>query len=168
MKEQCLVIYNFLATKLGVDTYNSVIDYEEAVANGTADKRCIPYKYYDVFDLDVQIVIASVYLARNEFEWFKVVGNKITEHYRKTIKNDWCFINYDVNTGEPIEYYKADGLKLNKYDYHTHTLTGFTNDGGWLSMPDKFKAKLDKNKYLHSIVYWAEKPYGNVVGLKHR
>jgi hypothetical protein len=165
MIEQKFVIYNFLAKKLGVDTYDSLDAFTNALENNTTDKRCVATKYYDVFDIDKQEVIASVYLARGEFEWIKIVGNKITEHYRQTIKNGWCFIAYDILTEEPIEYYKAEGLVLSKYDYHTHEQTGFTNGGGWLSMPLRFKDKLKKNKYLHKVVYWAEKPYGSVVGL---
>ena len=166
MNEQQLVIYNFFANKNGVNIYNSVDDFTFDIENKKADKRFIANKYYDVFDIDKKEIIASVYLARGEFEWIKIVGNEITEHYRKTIKNDWCFINYDIKTGEPIEYYKSVGLVLSKYDYNTHEKTGFTNDGGWLSMPKHFQDKLDKEKYLHKIVYWAEKPYGNVVGIR--
>jgi hypothetical protein len=165
MIEQKFAIYNFMAKKLDCVIYDSVDKFKAALDSSALDKRCVAKKWYDVFDIDKQENIAQVYLARDSFEIFKLVNNEITEHYQKTIKNNWLYIAYDLVTGDPIEYYVVDGDNLNKYDFVTHEKTGFTTDSSWENLPEYFKNRLDKTKYSNKIMYWAEKPYGNVIGV---
>jgi hypothetical protein len=165
MIEQIFTIYNFLANKINCKVYLSINEFEEDLSNNLLDNRFIAKKYYDIFDIDKQEIIGSVYTSRNSFEWIKIVNTTITEFYRRTIKNNWFGISYDVNTFEPIEYYKVIDNTLYKFDFYTNEETGFTNNGGWEALPDYFKNKLDKTIYKNRIIYWAEKPYGNIIGV---
>jgi hypothetical protein len=165
MIEQKFAIYNFMAEKLNCVIYGSINDFQTALESNGLDRRCVASKWYDVFDIDKKENIAQVYFARDRFEFFKLVGNSITEHYRRTVKNNWRYIAYDLVTGTPIEYYKTDGETLAKYDFATHEKTGFTTGSPWKNLPLQFKDKLNEAEYSNRIVYWSEKPYGNVIGV---
>jgi len=166
MTQAELNIYNFLAKKLTVSLMGDVNALASAIENGTADKRCIPSYFYDVYDIDKKEVIATVWTARGKFEWFKTAGTQITEYYRLINKNNWFAISCDLNTLEPIEYYIEAGNLLTKYDYHTNVELGHTTQCQYNGLPSAFQEKLPRSQFNNTIVYWAEKPYGRVIGTR--
>jgi hypothetical protein len=165
MIEQKFTIYNFLAKKLDCKIYDSINDFETDLKNNLIDKRCIAFLHHNIFDIDKKEIICQIFTARGDYEWFKLVGNVVTEYYRRTLKNNWFGISYHLDTNEPLEYYKFEGTTIYKFNYYTNEKTGCTNNGGWDNLPKHFQEKLDKEEYFNKIYLWAEKPYGNIIGV---
>ena len=167
-----LAAYNFLAEYLGSDTFTSEIELDNAIEAinlpsiakyiDKADKRCIPTYWYSVFDIDKQEVIATNWISRHGFEIFKIADDKVIEHYRRPVGSENVFISLDINTHQIIEYYKMVGIDLVKFDSKTNERLGHTTDCTYDTLPPEYKELVNKDAQL---VYWADKPYGRVVGI---
>lgn len=157
-----LAAYNFLAERLDIDTFTSNIELENAIDLNQVDSRCVPHYWYSVLDIDTQNIIATLWTSRHGFEIFKTVSGKVTEHYRKPIGTENVFISLDLTTREVIEYYRMVGADLVKFDSKTNERLGHTTDCTYDTLPDDYKALVKSDAQL---VYWADKPYGRVVGI---
>lgn len=157
-----LSAYNFLAEILAVEKFTSDIELENAIDLEQADKRCVPYYWYSVLNIDTQQIIATLWTSRHGFEVFKTANGKVTEHYRKPVGTENVFISLDLITHEVIEYYRMVEDDLVKFDSKTNERLGHTTDCIYDTLPDEYKALVSKDAQL---VYWADKPYGRVVGI---
>lgn len=159
-----LAAYNFLAIKNSSSTFSTEEELNAAIENKSADFRCVPNFLYHVYDINKKEVIATVYHARDHFEYLKVANNQVTEFYRKFLASKHVFKTYDLkDTNKELEYYKKIGTKLIKYDTITNEETGFTNETE--TLPDEYKNKLNGFPHMNLIYYWADKPYGQVIGV---
>lgn len=165
MKQAELAVYNFLAGKIESPQYQTVSSLKEAIDSGAADKRCIAHLFYHVYNIDTKEVIASVWKARNGFEWLKTANDKVVEHYRRITKGGRFCVSLDLETGEHIEYYILEGLDLVKYDTVTNLRLGHTTDSEFDGLPLEYKDALTNFNYKSYILYYATKPYGRVVGV---
>lgn len=164
-----LAAYNFLAGLQGVQQYADNGSFIKAVSDGVADSRCIPFFRYHVYNIDTKQIVATVWGARDGFEWVKTANDIVNEHYREVGHSEGLFgIAYDLNTQEPIEKYilSADGITLSKYDWVTGEKTGFTTNAKFHALPENFKVALLNFPDKDQISYWAEKPYGRIVGVE--
>lgn len=163
-----LAAYNFLAKKLGLVEFSSEEELFSTIQNNTADKRCIPSFWFCVYDINSKQKIADLFTARNRFEIVKVANGVVTEFYRNFINQPIYYRSYDlVDTEKETEYYSMDGVRLVKYDSNTHQELGYTTDVAAEKMPEDFEAKLSNFQYKDNILYWANKPYGQIVGVMY-
>jgi len=160
-----LACYNFLASKLGVTNFSSHSELEEAIINDTADKRCIPYFSYQMINADTFEVASTNWCARSRLEWLKTKDGKVTEHYRRfLLRGERRFENYDINTGELLEYYDYpdnDNKSIRK-DLDGNQ-TQFTTFATYAELPEKYKSALVDYKLKEHIFGWSDRKYGRIV-----
>jgi hypothetical protein len=147
------LVYNFLAHKIGATTHD--------------DERCYPYFFFLVYNIDTNEVVSKVWRARDGFEWVKTTRGALAEHYRQMDLDRGLFgVSLDLETGEQLEEYRINGYELIKNNVGDLTPTGFTTDiSSFDELPDEYKLQLATFPYKSSIMYWANKPYGRVVGV---
>lgn len=160
--------YNFLAGLYRLEQFSDVDAFVAAKESDLLVKRAIPTFWYVVYDIDSKKVIATLWFANSEFEFLKIgLDGTVLEHYRRNFTGNSEFISLDVKTGERLEVYRFDKDRLAKYHPETNELLGFTQGGSFDKMPDAFKSKLVDFPHKNSLEYWAEKPYGNVIGVRY-
>lgn len=156
MTQEEQLVYDFLANKIGATTQN--------------DERCYPHFFFSVYNIDTQTIIAKVWRARNGFEWIKTANGALVEHYRQMDLDRGLFgVSLDLETGKVLEEYRINGYDLIKNNAGENAPTGLTTDiRSFDDLPAEYKTQLADFPYKDNIVYWANKPYGRVVGVtKH-
>lgn len=124
-----------------------------------------PEFLYSVFDIDRKAVVAEVWVARGGFDWVKISSQGIIlEHYRQmAVPDGILFRSYSLDSMKEIEFYKMIGDRLTKFDSQSGRELGYTRSPD--SIPQSFLNALGESISIGKIVYWAEKPYGRVIGL---
>lgn len=163
-------VYNFLAAKAGGFVFSSIDEFKNSKLNNELEKRFAPYFWYSVYDVDKKQAIAYLWKAQGGFEVIKTnLSGSVIEHYRRNFKDNVVYVSLDLETKELIEHYKLiqenNAVKLCKFDANTGALLGWTQDSDYNNLPESFKSKLADCAFKQSILYFAEKPYGNVVGV---
>ena len=169
LRDQCeYSAYNFFAGLYKIDRFSDIDSFVSAKNSLLLVERAAPQFWYCVYDIDAKKVIATVWHANSGFEFLKVgVDGMVLEHYRRHHANNIVATSHDLVTKEVIEVYKNNGDKLSKFHPETGELLGFTQTQDFEKYPDAFKTKLADFPHKHHLVYWAEKPYGNVVGVRY-
>jgi hypothetical protein len=153
MTQEEQLVYNFLANKIGATAPN--------------DERCIPYFFFLVYNIDTKEVVSKVWRARDGFEWIKTRNGTLAEHYRQIDLDRGLFgVSLDLNTGDHLEEYKIDGYDLIKNNIRDPTPTGLTTDiKVFEDLPAEYRTQLADFPYKEKIIYWANKPYGRIIGV---
>jgi hypothetical protein len=81
---------------------------------------------------------------------------------------DPLYVGLDINTGEVIEFYRMVDNALCKFNAKTGEKLGFTIDSPFVHLPEAYKEALADFPYKDNIIYWADKPYGRVVGVSNK
>lgn len=165
-----LNVYNFLAEKLRSSVFTSVDQFKTAELNNTLDKRAVPNFWFSVYNVDTNKKVADVWKNRSGFEMVKTnADGDVIEQYRKNFTGNVIYVSLDLITKKVIEKYKvvreSDAVKLCKFDADTGVLLGWTQDCTYENLPEAFKTKLASSSFKKYVIYFAEKPYGNIVGV---
>ena len=163
-----LTVYNFLVKDDSLK-YESVDLFENAILNNNIKDYLIPKFWYSVYDIDLKQVICKTYTIKNGHESVKVHNGVILEYYKKFVghKDNYAFISYDITDKKtPLEYYKVlPNNDLAKFDYQSNIQTGRTTDASFESLPLDYKNQLIDFAFKDKILYWADKPYGRIIGV---
>lgn len=157
-----LIAYNFFAIKFG---WPQKISEEELDSEPL--KGRIPDIHSKMYLIETQELFSEIYHIYNTSYCVKIKDGKITDFYTTgdghINKPNCSFITYDIQTNQPIEYYKIDGNFENKYDYNTDELLQQNIMCEFKDLPENIKTQLQQFQFKDKIKLYAIKPYGAIV-----
>lgn len=160
-----MVAYNFLANKKSVETYVSFEQFTQDKASGKLNTECHAQFFCHYYDIDKKEIIATCWI-RDWVEEVKTVNKVVTEFYKYYAHKDFVSVAYDLNTDQPIEYYRYNYNVLTKYMWDTHVIppSGYNIDiTSFKQLPQELQDSLVDFKYKDDISCYSLKPYGRLV-----
>lgn len=164
MTENHFTAYQFMVSKFGGKSFDSMQEFTLGIEANIATKRFIPSKTWAMYNIDTETILAEGYLCRYGFDLIKVKNGVVSEYYRRLVsgKNS-AFVAYDLDTLEIIESYKNEANQLWKYDWNTGEKLQANNNCTYETLPEDYKLALKDFKYKQHIFMHAIKPYGRIV-----
>jgi len=164
MTQDHFSVYQFMVSRFGGKSFESIEDFSQGIVSRTVTKRFIPCKTWAMYNIDTQTILAEGYLCRYGFDLIKVKNGVVSEYYRRLVsgKNS-AFVAYDLDTLEIIEYYKNIDNELWKFDFKSDEKMQANNNCKYETLPDDFKVAIMDFEYKHQVFMYATKPYGRIV-----
>ncbi|HSI44078.1 MAG TPA: hypothetical protein VK949_07010 [Methylotenera sp.] len=164
MTQDHYLVYEFMVSKFGGQSFDSMEALAQGIKDDSATKRFIPSKTWAMYNIDSREILAEGFLCRYGFDLIKVKNGRVSEYYRRLVsaKNS-AFVAYDLNTLEIIENYKNIGNQLWKFNWKTGEKLQANNNCNYESLPDEFKRGIDDFRFKHQVFMYAVKPYGRIV-----
>lgn len=164
MTQDHFTVYQFMVSKFGGQSFDTMEGFSRGIEANTATKRFIPSKTWAMYNIDTKKILAEGYLCRYGFDLIKIKDGKVSEYYRRlTSGRNSSFVAYDLDTLEIIEDYKNIGNQLWKYDWETGEKLQANNNCKYETLPEDFKQSIDDFSFKHHVFMYAIKPYGRIV-----
>ena len=164
MTQDHYIVYQFMVSKFGGQSFDTIEDFSEGINSGLATKRFIPCKAWGVYNVDSKVMVAVGYYCRFGFDLVKVKNGEVSEYYRRLIsEKKYAYIAYDLNSLEPIEYYKNIGQQEWKFDWHTGEKKQVNTFCDYFGLPTDIRLAINDFQFKYNVFGYAMKPYGRVV-----
>lgn len=164
MTQDHFTVYQFMVSKFGGKSFDTIGDFSQGIESEIATKRFIPSKTWAMYNIDTKAILAEGYLCRYGFDLIKVKNGAVSEYYRRLVsgKNS-AFVAYDLQTLEIIENYNNIDNQLWKFDWNTGEKLQSNNNCKYDTLPEDFKLSIQDFSFKHHVFMYAIKPYGRIV-----
>lgn len=164
MTQDHYAVYHFMVSKFGGNQFSSAEEFFQGIKQNLATKRFVPSKVWGVYNLDTQTLMAEGYYCRYGFDLIKVKEGIVREYYRRLIsEKNYAFVAYNLDSLEPIEYYKNMGKQELKFDWYTNEKKQVNNFCDYLGLPEGVRLAIKKFQFKYSVFAYSNKPYGRIV-----
>lgn len=164
MTQDHFTVYQFIVSKFGGKSFETIEDFSKGIEANIATKRFIPSKTWAMYNIDTKEILAEGYLCRYGFDLVKIKNGKVSEYYRRLVSGrNSAFVAYDLDTLEIIESYKNMDNQLWKFNWETGEKLQVNNNCKYETLPDDFKNSLKDFNYKDYVFMYAVKPYGRIV-----